>query len=164
MSGMTPHLPSGLGMVELREIIQRLKDKYTFACQRRSDRRVFDNLQLEFRQAREPDQWRKAVCRAADKMDFAWIALKTTKGDGRLKERLWHPPSGKPNVSRVLTMTIPFRNGHDPKTSQQLEVAICINGSLEAAGHRATLFGRLIDESRLRLAAALPDHGLSGQS
>jgi len=161
---MTPHWPLGFGVVELRETIQHLKGRWAFSCQRRRYNRAFDTLQLEFRQAREPEQWRKAVCHAAERMDFAWIVFKTTKGDGRLEERLWHPPSGKPNISRVLTMMITFRNGHDPETSQRLEVAICIHGSLEAAGHKATLFGRLIDESRLRLATVLPGRGLGGQS
>jgi len=42
-------------------------------------------------------------------------------------------------------MTIPFRNG-DPNCRHKLEVAIRVNGSLEDAGRRATLFSRLIDE------------------
>ena len=147
MSGMTPHSPLGFGMVELRETIQHLKDRWTFAWQQRMYNKAFETLQLEFRQAREPDQWRKAVCHAADKWKFAWITLKTTHEDGRTEKEFWHPPNSKPNSSRVFTMAIPFRNSHGPETSQQLEVAICINGSLEAAGHQAMLFGRLIDES-----------------
>ena len=58
----------------------------------------------------------------------------------------------------------PFRNGHGPGVSQQLEVAICMNGSLEAVGRRATLFGRLIDENQPQPAIAQSDRRLSSQS
>ena len=44
-----------------------------------------------------------------------------------------------------MTMTIPCGDG-TPRIRRQFEIAIAINGSLEAASRRATLFGRLIDE------------------
>jgi UDP-GlcNAc:undecaprenyl-phosphate GlcNAc-1-phosphate transferase len=135
-----------VGAVRLHETATRLKDKYSFACQQRSDKKVFENLQLQFRQVRNPDQWRTAVCEAAQKMDFAWIALKTTHGDGRIEDEIWRPPTGKPDLSRIVTMTIPLKNGQTPGGSHHLEVAISVNGSLEAIGRRATLFGRLMDE------------------
>jgi hypothetical protein len=55
-------------------------------------------------------------------------------------------------------MTIPLKNGHAPGTAQQLEVALRTNGSLEAAGRRATLLGRLIDENDLRATIARVGH------
>ncbi|MBP7051989.1 MAG: undecaprenyl/decaprenyl-phosphate alpha-N-acetylglucosaminyl 1-phosphate transferase [Phycisphaerae bacterium] len=145
-----------VGVVRLHETVSRLKEKYSFSCQQRNDRRTFETLQLQFRQARDSDQWRAAVCEAAKKMDFAWIALQTTHQDGRVDEELWRSPEGRPDLTRIVTMTIPLTNGngngHEPGLSRQLEVAICVNGSLEAAGRRATLFGRLIDENTARAA------------
>jgi len=138
------------GVVQLHDTIARLKDKYSFVCQQRSEKKMFDALQLEFRQVHNPDQQRKAICEAADRMGFAWIALKTVHEDGRVEEEIWRPPNGKPNLSRIVTMTIPFKNGHGPETPQQLEVAITISDSLEGAGRRAMLFGRLIDDDYRR--------------
>jgi UDP-GlcNAc:undecaprenyl-phosphate GlcNAc-1-phosphate transferase len=143
-----------VGAVQLHETVTRLKDKYSFARQRRNDRRMFENLQLQFGQALDSDQWRAAICEAAERMDFAWIALKTTHEDGRVEEELWRPPDGKLDLSRIVTMTIPFKNGHGPEVSQELEVAICVNGSLEGAGRRATLFARLLDENHSLLTVA----------
>ena len=40
-------------------------------------------------------------------------------------------------------MTIPFKNG-DPHVTEEFEIAVRVNGSLEAAGRRVTLFGRLL--------------------
>jgi hypothetical protein len=77
-------------------------------------------------------------------MDFVWVCLKTTGEDGRAEEELWRTPDSKLDLSRVVTMTIPLsaREG----SSRQLEIAISVNGSLEAASRRATLIGRIIDE------------------
>ncbi len=135
------------GFMHLHAAMARLQEKYQRSCTRRDERIAFDQLQLQFRQAQDPHQWRTAVCEAAKKMEFAWIAVKTTFEDGRVEEELWRPPEGKPDLSRIVTMTIPLANGHEPGISQQLEIAICVNGSLEAAGRRATLFGRLMDEN-----------------
>jgi UDP-GlcNAc:undecaprenyl-phosphate GlcNAc-1-phosphate transferase len=143
-----------VGVVQLRHVFARLQDKYKSACRERNEQSIFENLELQFRQIRDSDQWRTAVCAAAEKMDFAWLALKTTYADGRVEEELWRPPNGKSDHARIVTMTIPLRSGHDPGISQQLEIAVGINGSLEAAGRRAMLFGRLIDESRRRPLAA----------
>lgn len=149
-----------VGVVQFHETVARLKEKYSFACQQRSDRKMFETLQLEFRQIHDSGQQRKAICDAADKMGFAWIALKTTHEDGRVEEELWRPPEGKPDLSRIVTMSIPFRNGHGPGVSQQLEVAICMDGSLETVGRRATLFGRLMDENRPEPIIAESEHRL----
>lgn len=148
-----------VGAVRLHETVSRLKDKYSISRQQRSDRKTFENLQLQFRQARSADQWRLAVCEAASKMDFAWIALKTTHEDGSIEDEIWRPPTGKPDLSRIVMMTIPLKDGHASGVSHHLEVAICINGSLEAAGRRATLFGRLVDENAIleSVQRSLPD-------
>jgi len=45
-------------------------------------------------------------------------------------------------------MTIPLDHNGD-KTSYEFEIAISVNGTLESASHRATLFNRLIDEHKI---------------
>ena len=135
-----------VGVVRLHETLHRLKAKHGRACRERDERKVFELLELQFRDIRNTSQWWKAVCDAAGKMDFAWVSLKTTYEDGRIDTEVWRaagPPP--PEAARLLTMTIPFKNG-DPHASEEFEIAVGVNGSLEAAGRRVTLFGRLIDE------------------
>ncbi len=80
-------------------------------------------------------------------MDFAWVSLKTTYGDGRTEEEVWGTRRAKPDMPRILTMVIPLSNGNGHVgVSRRLEVAIWVDDSVESAGRRATLFGRLIDE------------------
>jgi hypothetical protein len=45
-------------------------------------------------------------------------------------------------------VTIPLGKSQQA-AAEELELAIAANGSLEDANHRATLFGRLIDEQNL---------------
>lgn len=135
-----------VGVVHLRETFTRLQDKYKYSCQERDETRTFENLELEFRRVRDTDQWWEAIQKAASQMDFAWVSLKTTYRDGRIEEELWRPPDSKPDLSRIVTLTFPFGNG-DPAIARQIEIAVCVNGSLEGASRRATRFGRLLDES-----------------
>lgn len=137
-----------VGAVRLRQTLRRLKGKYTMAQCRRQERQIFESLQLQFRQVRDTDQWWRTICEAARRMDFAYLALKTSYADGRIDEEIWRATETKPGMSRVVTMTVPLQRSR-PGTTQQFEIAIWANGSLEDASHRATLFGRLIDESEL---------------
>jgi UDP-GlcNAc:undecaprenyl-phosphate GlcNAc-1-phosphate transferase len=137
------------GAIRLRESLLRLQAQHQRSRRAQQDKHTFENLQLQFRQVRTPDQRWQAVCEAAQRMDFAWVALKTTHPDGRIETEIWRGPAGTPaDLSRLLTMTMPFPNG-DPTRTHELEVAIHINGSFESASHRGTLFGRLLDESEL---------------
>ncbi|MBM4028199.1 MAG: undecaprenyl/decaprenyl-phosphate alpha-N-acetylglucosaminyl 1-phosphate transferase [Planctomycetes bacterium] len=141
-----------VGAVYLGGTIRRLRDKYAYACCEREERKTFEHLQLRFRQVGTFEQWWEAVCEAATGMDFAWVALKTTHGDGRVEEEIWRAAETPPDLSRIVTMTIPLSNGR-AGMSPQFEVAIYANGSVESAARRASLFGRLLDESERRVAA-----------
>ncbi len=150
-----------VGVVRLHEVLIRLKAKYEGARQERDERRAFELLQLQFRQVHDTRQWWKAICEAATRMDFVWVSLKTTYDDGHIDTEVWRAPSAEPvDMSRLVTMTIPFKNGN-PHTSEEFEIAVSVNGSLEAAGRRVTLFGRLIDEYATQ-ASPSPDRHLAG--
>ncbi|MBN1126168.1 MAG: undecaprenyl/decaprenyl-phosphate alpha-N-acetylglucosaminyl 1-phosphate transferase [Sedimentisphaerales bacterium] len=137
-----------VGVVQLRDTITRLKEKYSQAQGRRENRKTFEDLQLRFQQVKNQEQWFTAVCQAAERMDFAWISLKTTENSKVLDEEIWRAASNPENKTRIVTMIIPFDNGKSG-LSRQLEIAIFVNGSLETAGQRATLFTRLLDEHEL---------------
>jgi len=137
-----------LGVVHLRQTIERLKAKQRNARTRQRQRKIFENLQLQFRRVDNAGQWGRAVCDAAKEMDFAYVALKTVSPDGKIGEEIWRAEGPKQGHSRIVTMTVPLPpTAESPK--RQCEIAIWTNGSLEDASRRATLFGRLMDEGQL---------------
>lgn len=134
-----------VGSIQLREAMSVLQDKYRMANQRKQEQTSFEEAQLHFRNARTYNQWWSAICKAAEQMDFAWVSLKTTDKDGTVRTEVWRTAGAPPSLSDVVIMTVPLRN-HDKAGAMEFEIAISINGSYESTGHRAKLFGRLIDE------------------
>jgi UDP-GlcNAc:undecaprenyl-phosphate GlcNAc-1-phosphate transferase len=134
-----------VGVFRLDETFARLKEKYSHSRKEQNERRLFEELQLQFRQARDSGPWWAAVCEAAQKMDFAWIALRTTYEDGRIEEELWRQPNAKTDLSRIITMTIPLIRSQ-VGVAQQMEIAIHVGGGLESAARRASQFGRLLGD------------------
>jgi hypothetical protein len=137
-----------VGSVQLRQTLSALQDKYQMAGQHRQYQSRFEQAQLHFRSARTPEQQWAAICNAAERMDFAWVSLKTTKKDGSIDTQVWRMTDSQPDLSKLIIMTVPL-NGNSSQTSHEFEIAICVNGSYESAGHRATLFSRLIDEHQV---------------
>jgi len=134
-----------VGSVRLRETIAALQQKYAITKQVKEETRNFEDAQLYFRNACTYDQWWSAICNTAEQMDFAWLSLKTKEKDGTVRTEVWRIAEAQPDLTNIVTMTVPLRN-HDKAGAMAFEIAISINGSLESAGHRASLFGRLIDE------------------
>ena len=117
------------------------------ARREREERKTFEHLQLQFRQVRNTSQWWTLVCEAAQP-----DGLRLDQPQDHLRRRphrdteIWRASGDPPSdTSRLLTMTIPVKNGN-PHVSKEFEIAVSVNGSLEATGRRVTLFGRLMDE------------------
>jgi len=135
-----------VGSVRLRQTIASLQKKYEFSSRRRREQMNFEQAQLYFRNARTFSDWWQAVCEAAKRMDFAWVSLKTKDKDETEQTEVWRLADSAPSAkSEVIVMNMPVRN-HGLAGAMEFEIAILVNGSLESAGHRATLFSRLIDE------------------
>ena len=134
-----------VGSVRLRETIANLQKKYAITSRRRQEQMDFEQAQLHFRNARTFEQWWAAVSEAAERMDFAWLSLKTKDKDGTVRTEVWRTADAQPDMSDVVIMNVPVSN-HLTAAPMEFEIAISVDGSYESAGHRATLFGRLIDE------------------
>jgi UDP-GlcNAc:undecaprenyl-phosphate GlcNAc-1-phosphate transferase len=134
-----------VGSVRLRETILGLQKKYEIASRSKQEQMKFEDAQLHFRNAHTFDQWWAAACKAAERLDFAWLSLKFEDQDGITRTEVWRMPDVKPDLSRLVIMTVSLTD-NDDKKSHEFEIAISVNGSYESAGHRATLFNRLIDE------------------
>ncbi len=135
-----------VGAVRLGQTVSRLQEKYKLTCQERAEETAFEQLQLWFRQACGADRRWEAICEAAERMDFAWIALNTTPRGWPRRRRTLASAGRQAGPLANLHHDNPAQQRSRSGISQQLEVAICVNGSLEDAGRRATLFTRLIDE------------------
>jgi UDP-GlcNAc:undecaprenyl-phosphate GlcNAc-1-phosphate transferase len=139
-----------VGSVRLHQTISALQDKYRIANQRKLEQIRFEQAQLYMRNAQNYDQWWQAVCNTAQRLDFAWLSFKTEDKDGNINTEIWRCEGGSPDLSKLIIMMIPF-NGSE--LTHEFEIAIPVNGSYESAGHRATLFNRLLDEHACRAIA-----------
>lgn len=133
-----------VGAVRLGETLAHLQERHRLFRRQRVQRTLFEDVQLHIQQARNPAQWWQIICEAARHMDFVWIALTTTGGDGRVETERWQAGPAAANSPRVLRMTIPLRDGREG-IRQEFEIAIRVDGSLEDACRRASFFSRLID-------------------
>jgi len=137
-----------VGSVRLRETIAGLREKYAVTRQMKEEVRSFESLQLLFRRVKTFDDWWSSLCEAAEGMDFAWLSLKSTAADGTECTEVWRAPNIQPKAADVMTMTIPV-NGQASGSTTELEIAVLLNGSLESAGRRTSLFSRLLDEHNI---------------
>lgn len=134
-----------VGSVRLRETIEGLRLRYAIANRTKDETRDFEAAQLHLRRAKTFEQWWRAVSTAAEMMDFAWISLETKDKDGTIRTEVWRLADAPPDTSDVVIMNIPVRD-HPKAGAMEFEIAVLVNGSLESASHRATLFSRLLDE------------------
>ena len=134
-----------VGSVRLSEAKAALKRKYTIFNQKKQEIESFENIELHFRQARIFEQWWRAVCFAADKLDFVKGLLPIMKRDKSSHVLIWERSDHDVHPDEIVKMTVPV---HDRRAGSKLrlEVHVHANGSLESAGRRLMLFSRLIDE------------------
>jgi UDP-GlcNAc:undecaprenyl-phosphate GlcNAc-1-phosphate transferase len=108
-----------VGAVRLRETIAWLKQKHTISHQMKQEIENFEKAELCFRQARTLTQW--------------WQILS------------WERSGQDAGIPDLVKITVPVRDRR-AGSLLNLEVQVCANGSLESAGRRIALFGRLIEE------------------
>lgn len=134
-----------VGVVQMRQTLSRLIDKYSTAKLKKHERQIFEELQLRFLYAEDRKQWWQTICEAAERMEFARVALKMTYTDGHVDEEIWRSPNSQPDHSQIVTMRIPVGNDQTG-VSKEIEFAVWTNSSIEVISHRVTLFGQLLDE------------------
>lgn len=134
-----------IGSIGLKETIVNIRQKSTTSNQKKQEKENFEKAVLYFQQARKFDEWWQAVCLAADKMDFLSSLLPLTNRDGTKRTLCWEKNNNNIDTDEIVKMTVPI---HDRRASSalNLEVRVHANGSLESAGRRLTLFGRLLEE------------------
>ena len=135
-----------VGSVRLRETIEGLRQKYEVSSQVNKETRAFEIAQLHFRNAATFDEWWDAACLAAERLDFTRVELPMTNRDGSRRILKWESNKSNPAADELLKMDVPIR---DRRAGLVLNLKIEVerDGSLEAAGRRAALFTRLVDEA-----------------
>jgi hypothetical protein len=134
-----------VGAVHFRQILLRLQQKYAFTAQEKQMRRTFEDLQLRFRQAHDLDQWWQAVCDAGTRFEFDSVSVVTRDQSGRTAIRVWQRNRPSSGDSRLVTMNLPIGQNGDAE-HMECRIAMTAGPSLEWAGHKGALFGRLVDE------------------
>jgi len=132
--------------VRLQGAIAALQKKYAIARQIRQETECFEKVQLHFRQAKTFDQWWQAVCEAADQFGFRKLRLPLKRNGNQHQTLTWQKDFDEADKPETLKIKIPIRGSITNSQLNNIEVDVAISGSLESAGHRAALFGRLIDE------------------
>jgi len=134
-----------VGSVQLGEVIASLKRKHSISNEKKQEIEDFEKIELHFRHAKIFDEWWRAVCFAADEMDFASGFLPLENRDGTKRNLVWEKGNADMAADELVKMTLPV---HDRRAGPalNLEVQVHANGSLESAGRRLTLFSRLVEE------------------
>jgi UDP-GlcNAc:undecaprenyl-phosphate GlcNAc-1-phosphate transferase len=135
----------GVGAVRFSEAMLRLQQNHAITRQQKHERKTFEQLQLRFRRTREFPEWWQAICEAAKALDFASVSLTVKGGNGKTGRSVWRGSEISTDPSPLMKIKMP---AVDVETtgSLEFEIVVKVNGSLESASHRATLFNRLIDE------------------
>ena len=144
-----------LGAIRFREALVALKRNVAMSREARVRKRTFEEMQLRLREAATVPQWWRVVRRAGRYLGFARICVQVQYDSGESRQLQWHLPGyrGNGGNGRAVHLTLPVRHWPDGETVRA-SIDIPVNGSLETAGSRLTLFGRLMDEHSL---ADLPD-------
>jgi UDP-GlcNAc:undecaprenyl-phosphate GlcNAc-1-phosphate transferase len=134
-----------VGSVNLLETLAGLQRKYVMTHQINEEKKRFETAQLHFRQVETFNQWWSAVSFAAERLDFLSVNLPLTNRDGTSRSLQWRCDDGDMSSEELLKLDVPV---HDRRSGPALNLRIEVyrNGSLEAAGRRAALFTRLVDE------------------
>ena len=134
------------GAARLGETVAAVRHKMEASREIKREKHCFEDAQLRVREAKSFEDWWKAVCGMSEEMDFTWVALTVADKDGTYQTSVWRCPGPAPSPCDLVTVTIPVVRKR-PGCTLQLEAGVRVNGSVEAAGRRAGLLGRLVDES-----------------
>lgn len=137
-----------VGSVRLGETIEKLRQKYAISSQIKEEIGHFENIQLLFREVKTFDDWWKASCLAAEKMNFVSIRLPLSNRNDKEQILTWQTKTDLSKPGDLIHMTIPVKDRRKGKTLR-MEIKVLSINSMESASRRASLFTRLIDNHNI---------------
>jgi len=147
-----------IGEVRVRDTLDRIRQRADLARRDRRERRLFDEADLSFQEAKDFDQWWGCMCKAAAALDCAQVCLKLAARENQTQTLTWQRPNHngpQPAQTDLVHFGVPIEDGRD-KQVYRIEIDVLTHGSLQSAGHRVALFARLAEEHRLD---TLPHNG-----
>ena len=136
-----------VGAVRLRDALSAFQRNRAIAMEARAQQEGFEKMQLQLRQARSPEQWWDVICRTAEEMGFARLAISFENADGTPRQLSWGPSGCGADAGEILNAAVSTRDGQGG--TMQVKMGVSIGSSLESAGRRLALFGRLLDEEEV---------------
>ncbi len=133
------------GASRIRETLAAIHHNRTMAHQIKKEQYSFEDVQLQMRRVRSFDEWWKAACALAQKMEFDRLAVTFRSGPGATDTYSWRRTDEELRPRDVISVSMPL-NGKGADSSTHIELSVRENGSLETIGRRVSLFGRLMDE------------------
>ncbi len=138
-----------VGLVRLRDVLAGVRRNLSISRQARNERRCFEEMQLQLREGKSfRSQW-KAICDAAERLGFIRMTIVKHHGENKRRTILSHRSKPDNHPEQVIRMVIPLSRERG-NSHVSAEIDISLDDSLESIGRRATIFGRLIDESGFR--------------
>ena len=151
-----------VGAVRLHETLAQIRRRSEWSRREHLERKLFEEAQLHFRDARTFDQWWACICKAAAALEFAKVCLELATRDNGGRTLMWQRPSNgepQPGVADLVHMEVPVKDRREAKV-HRIEIDVLTRGSLQSASHRAALFARLAEEHGLD---SLPQEAESGK-
>ena len=130
------------------DMIRALRRNRQLARESRTYRKAFESLQLRLARASTFEVWWAGVCEAAEMLHFSRIAMTVTRRDGSKDDRVWQSNTPIPEGVAVMTASVPIAHRRIGKP-MRLEMDVPAPTFLESAGHRISLFARLLEEFSL---------------
>jgi len=127
-----------------REILLALKRNWIISCEKKAERRSFENAQVRMHESRSLRAWWETIYLMCKQMHFQSIALWKRQEADYINTLEWNAPKGKFPTGKTVNLTLPLeKNG---ATEWELRARIWVNGYLELSGRQSMLLARLMDE------------------
>ena len=133
------------GSVRARETLGAIRRNRAMDRETKRYQTAFHELQLQFREVNDFDGWWKAVCRAAEVLDFAKVDLPLTRRDGSEATLKWRRNAELLADASSITAEVPIPQRRSD-TSLRAGIEVIVQNFLESGGQRIALFSRLMGE------------------
>ncbi len=139
------------GLPRLYDALQAFQSRYATTQQANKEARRFEQAQLHFKNAHSFQEWWNSICIAAERLEFSDVTLPLVNRDGKDGTLHWDVDKDRINETAKegivqFMIPLPDRRSGAPLN---LDIKLHKNSSLESAGHRIALFGRLLEQFSL---------------
>ncbi len=133
------------GAVRLRETLAGIQKRRGALREIGEEKEVFQESDLRLREAASFDEWWDGLCGAASELGFAALTV-VASGDSGVDERTWSVDSDRAVAGPRSALVIPVDAARWGVTLE-VRASVPVGESIESAGRRMAVFGRLLERS-----------------